>query len=231
MSTRSIGLDEALHAYVVAHADGGPDQVLDDLAARTRRLVPDRASMQIAPEQGALLTLLASMSRARLAVEVGTFTGYSSVCIARGLAPEGRLICFDASKEWTDIARQFWARAGVDDRIDLRLGDARELIGSLGDEPVDFAFIDADKDGYPTYYEALLGRLAPDGLIAVDNTLADGGVLNPDAPEAGHAAAIARFNDQVLADDRVQSVLVPVGDGLTLIRHRAASGSPTLRLS
>lgn len=224
MSNRSIGLDEALQAYVVA-CGTPPDEVLTDLAAETRERVPDRATMQIAPEQGALLTMLATLARPRLAVEVGTFTGYSAICIARGLPPGGRLICCDSSAEWTGIAERYWARAGVADRIELRLGDARETLRGLSDEPVDFAFIDADKGGYPDYYEQLLRRLAPDGLVVVDNTLAGGRAADP-PPGDGTARAIADFNAHVAADDRTWQVLLPVADGLTLIRRRDAPTRP-----
>lgn len=217
MSTTTTGLDPRLADYVRAQVSPH-DQVLAGLAAETARLFPDDVNLQIAPEQGALLGLLTRLSGAVQAVEVGTFTGYSSICIARNLAPGGRLVCFDRSREWTDVARSWWQRAGVADRIELRLGDAHELIEQLEDTPVDLAFVDADKEGYPRYYEAILARLAPDGLIAVDNTLAHGGVVEP-AP-TGMAAAIARFNDLVRADDRVAVVQVPIGDGLTLITRR-----------
>lgn len=223
MSERSIGLDQALQAYVVA-VGTPPDEVLRDLAAETRDRVPERASMQIAPEQGALLTLLTALARPRFAVEVGTFTGYSSICIARGLPPGGHLLCCDSSVEWTAIATRYWERAGVADRIELRLGDARETLRALPDEPIDFAFVDADKPGYPDYYEELIGRLAPDGLIVVDNTLAGGRVLDP-APDDGTAIAIAAFNTHVAADPRTWQVLLPVADGVTLIRRRGV-GAP-----
>ena len=195
------------------------DPLLEELAAETAAVLPDRKQMQIAPEEGALLGMLVALARPRLAVEVGTFTGYSSIAIARALPPGGRLICFDISEEWTAIARRYWARAGVEDRVALRLGDARELLAQLDEGPVDFAFIDADKEAYPEYYEALLARLAPDGLIAVDNTLGGGQVAAP-APDDEHARAIAAFNQMVREDDRVASVLVPIADGLTLIRRR-----------
>jgi caffeoyl-CoA O-methyltransferase len=218
MSTQTLGLSEQLHRYVVTH-NPPEDGVLADIAAETRRRWPDSVNMQIAPEQGAFLALLTELVAPRLAVEVGTFTGYSSVWIARALPTGGRLRCFDASTEWTAVARQAWHRAGLDERITLHLGDATETLAPAlaDDEPVGLAFIDADKPAYPAYYETLLARLAPDGLIAVDNTLANARVLDPQDDDA---AAIAAFNRRVTDDERVTSVLTPIGDGLTLIRPR-----------
>lgn len=220
MSLKTIGLDDELHDYVVAHT-AGHDDVLRDLAAETQERFPDKASMQIAPEQGALLTLLTRLTRPRSAVEVGTFTGYSAICIARGLPEGGRLVCLDNSEEWIAVARRYWDRAGVADRIEVRLGDAHETVDTLADDPpIDFAFIDADKTGYRHYYEALLRRLAPTGLIAVDNVLSAGRVLDPGTDE--NVAAIAAFNELVAADERVDVVLLPVADGISLITPRSA---------
>jgi caffeoyl-CoA O-methyltransferase len=161
--------------------------------------------------------MLVQVSGARLAVEVGTFTGYSSICIARGLPSDGRLLAHDVSDEWTSIARRYWDKAGVTDKIELRLGPAAETLKSLPSDPqVDFAFIDADKAGYPVYYEEILKRLAPGGLIAVDNTLQHGEIANPDA--GGTVPGMRRFNDLVVNDTRVTSILLPFADGLTLIR-------------
>lgn len=217
MSLKTLGLSDELHAYVVTHTSGH-DAVLRDLAAETRERFPDQVQMQIAPEQGALLTLLTKLTQTRFAVEVGTFTGYSAICIARGLREEGRLVCFDNSPEWTAIAARYWEQAGLTERIELRLGDASERLASLADDPpVDLAFIDADKTGYPDYYEAVLSRLADDGLIVVDNVLAGGRVLDPDDE---NAAAIAAFNERVLADQRVDVALLPVADGVSLITRR-----------
>ena len=219
MSLRTIGLDDDLHDYVVAHT-AGQDDVLRDLAAETRERFPDKATMQIAPEQGALLTLLTRLTRARSAVEIGTFTGYSAICIARGLPEGGRLLCLDNNEEWVAVARRYWERAGVADRIEVRLGDAHETVDTLaGDPPIDFAFIDADKTGYHHYYEALLRRLAPTGVIAVDNVLAAGRVLDPGTDE--NVAAIAAFNELVATEERVDVVLLPVADGVSLITPRS----------
>lgn len=215
MSPKTLGLSDELHAYVVAHTTSR-DEALQALATETWERFPDQAQMQIAPEQGALLTLLTRLTRARFAVEIGTFTGYSSICIARGLSGGGRLVCFDRSAEWTALATRSWTRAGVADRIELRLGDAHETLASLaGDPPVDVAFIDADKPGYPAYYEAVLERLSEDGLIIVDNVLSHGRVLDPGDDE--NAVAIAAFNDLVVGDDRVEVTLLPVADGISLI--------------
>lgn len=219
MTLKTIGLSDELHAYVMAHTSwqGG---VLDELAAETQQRYPEKANMQIAPEQGAFLTLLGKLTQARFAVEIGTFTGYSAICLARGLAEDGRLVCFDSSEEWASVAARYWEKAGVAEHVELRLGDARETLASLDQEPpVDLAFVDADKPSYPDYYEALLSRLASGGLIVVDNVLSRGDVIDPGDDE--NPAAIAAFNDQVLADDRVDVVMLPVADGLSLITPRS----------
>ncbi len=226
MAPKSFLLDEPLHDYLVAHATlvanpSAVDAVLADLVAETRDLGAV-AGMQVAPEQGALLTLLTRLVGATRAVEVGTFTGYSSICIARGLADGGRLVCLDVSARWTAIARRAWAAAGLEDRIELRLGPAEETLAALPAEPdLDLAFVDADKVGYAAYYEALVPRLRPGGLLLVDNTLWGGSAAAParDDDDAD-TAAVKAFNDTVVADARVESVLLPVADGLTLARRR-----------
>ena len=216
MSFKSIGLSEELHAYLVSH-NPPPDPLVAELQRETHAALPAHARMQIAPEQAPFLTFLARLLGARQAVEIGTFTGLSSLSIARGLAPDGRLVCFDVSEEFTAIAKRYWDRAGLADRIELRLGPAAKMLSTLPDEPhVDLAFIDADKTGYPTYWEALVPRMRAGGVIVVDNVLQGGRVLSPDDPDA---AAIVAFNDMVLADDRVESVMIPVADGLTLARR------------
>jgi len=217
VSTRTLTLTDELHAYVVANGST-PDEVTRDLIAETHAVLPEQAGMQVAPEQASFLTLLTRLVGTRNAVEVGTFTGLSALAIARGLAEGGRLTCFDISAEYTAIARRYWARAGVADRIELRLGPAGERITELPVEPaVDFAFIDADKSGYPGYWAALVPRMRAGGLIVVDNVLRGGRVL---APQSADDVAIAKFNEAVLADERVDSVLVPIADGLTLARKR-----------
>ncbi|WP_434742866.1 O-methyltransferase [Micromonospora sp. SH-82] len=217
MTTKTLTLTDDLHRYLVAHGTP-PDEIMQDLAEETRSVLPEQAGMQVAPEQAALLTFLTRLVGARQAVEVGTFTGLSSLAIARGLADGGRLTCLDISEEYTGIARRYWARAGVDDRIELRIGPAAESLRDLPHEPyLDLAFIDADKTGYPVYWAELVPRMRPGGLIAVDNVLRHGRVL---APRDEADRAIAAFNDEVVADVRVDVVMVPVADGLTLARVR-----------
>src|SRR5918998_4673927 len=171
MTTKSIPLTEDLHAYLVAHGSP-PDPIMRELIEETRAALPGDAQMQVAPEQAAFLTFLTRLLGAQRAVEVGTFTGLSSLAIARGLVEGGRLTCFDISEEYTGIARRYWTRAGVDDRIDLRIGPAGETLRELPYErEIDFAFIDADKSGYPVYWSELVPRMRPGGVIAVDNVL------------------------------------------------------------
>ncbi len=216
--SKFIAVDEALHAYILAHRTPD-DDVLEALQEETARL-GDHARMQIAPDQGTFLRLLVAAIGARRAIEVGTFTGMSSICIARGLPPDGRLLCCDVSEEWTAIARRYWARARVADRIELRLGPAADTLRALPAEPAfDFAFIDADKAGYPVYYEEILKRLRPGGLVAVDNVLWSGDVVRTEKKD-DDTQAIRRFNDLVAADARVDSVILPLADGLTLARKR-----------
>lgn len=220
MALKSGQLDAQQHAYLIAHGSP-PDEILEALAKETVAHAGPLAKMQVAPELGALLTLLARLIDARFVVEVGTFTGYSSICLARGLAAGGRLLTCDVDETWTAIARRYWEKAGVADRIELRLGPAIETLGALPDEAtIDLAFIDADKDGYLDYWEELVPRTRPGGLLVVDNVLFGGQAANPDA--TGNAAAIRGFNDHALADHRVDRVMLPVGDGVTLARVRGA---------
>ena len=215
---KGIGLGPELHAYLVAHGTP-PDPVLADLAEATRAL-GDVAVMQVAPEQGAFLTLLTRAIGARRAIEVGTFTGYSALCIARGLPEDGELLCCDVSEEWTAIARAHWERAGVAGRIRLRIAPALETLRALPDAPVfDLAFIDADKVGYVDYYEAILPRLRPGGLVLVDNVLWMGRVADRSARDP-QTEAIRRFNAHAAADPRVEAVMLPISDGLTLLLKR-----------
>ncbi|RAO26818.1 Caffeoyl-CoA O-methyltransferase [Micromonospora saelicesensis] len=217
MTTKSIPLTNELHAYLVAHGSP-PDEIIRDLAEETRSVLPEHATMQVAPEQAAFLTFLTRLLDVRHAVEVGTFTGLSSLAIARGLPEGGRLTCFDISEEFTGIARRYWARAGVQDLIDLRIGPAADGLRELPHERhLDFAFIDADKTGYPIYWAELVPRMRPGGVIAVDNVLRGGRVI---APQDAGDRAIAAFNDEVLADVRVDPVMLPIADGLTLARVR-----------
>jgi caffeoyl-CoA O-methyltransferase len=215
---KTVAVTPEVHAYLVAHGTP-PDEVQRSLIAATEELGAV-AGMQIAPEQGAFMTLLTRLVGARFAVEVGTFTGYSALCIARGLAPGGRLLCLDVSEEWTAIGRRHWAEAGLDERIELRLGPAEDALRALpADPPVDLAFIDADKGGYRTYYDLLVERLRPGGLVLLDNVLWGGSVVDP-ADEGDDCRAIRAVNDHVAADDRVDVVMLPIADGLTIARKR-----------
>jgi caffeoyl-CoA O-methyltransferase len=174
--------------------------------------------MQIAPEQGTFLSLLASAIGARSAIEIGTFTGYSAISIARGLPSDGLLLCCDTSEVWTAIARRYFAKAGVADKIELRIRPAIETLRELpADARFDFAFIDADKVSYRDYYEALLPRLRPNGLIIFDNVLWMGEVINPEN-ESPDTEALRALNDFIAKDDRVQAVMIAVSDGLTIAR-------------
>lgn len=210
----------AIDGYVRAHCTP-PDDVLTDLAAETLAATGDQAGMQISHDEGALLGMLARLVGARQAVEVGVFTGYSSLCVARALQPGGHLLACDVSDEWTTIARRYWERAGVADRIELRLAPAEQTLRALPpDQVVDFAFVDADKVGYPVYYEELVRRLRPGGLIVLDNVLRDGRVVDPDA-RTDADVAIRAVNDTITADPRVESVMLPVRDGITIARRVA----------
>lgn len=218
MSAKSIGLSAQLQAYVVEHSLPR-DEVLVDLAGETQAL-GEVAEMQISAEEGAFLTLITKIMGARRAVEVGTFTGYSSLCIARGLGEGGSLLCCDVSQEWTDIARRYWARAGVDDRIELRIAPALETLQALAPEPVfDLAFLDADKTGYPAYWEELVTRVRPGGVLLVDNVLRDGRVVDPDEDDPD-TTAIRSLNDRLVTDERVAVVMLPLADGVTMAVRR-----------
>ena len=211
------GLTPAAHEYLVAHGTP-PDEIQQELIEATRREVPNLSIMQVAPEQGAFMTLLTRAIGARRAIEVGTFTGYSALCIARGLPDDGRLLCCDTSEEWTAIGRPFWERAGVADRIELRIAPAIDTLRALpGDESWDLAFIDADKVGYIDYYEEILARLRPGGLVLADNVLWMWRVADPEIQD-DQTKAIRKFNDHVAADARVDRVKLPISDGLTIAR-------------
>lgn len=220
MSNQSIQLTSELYTYLLEVSLRESD-LLQELRERTRRM--PEARMQIAPEQGQFMTLLARLLGARQALEIGVFTGYSALCVASALPADGRLIACDISAEYTRIAREYWERAGVADRIDLRLAPASETLATLLAEGAagsfDLAFIDADKTGYADYYEQCLALLRPGGLIVVDNVLWNGRVL--DAATADEdTRAIRAFNRRIHKDARVDLSLVPIGDGLSLLRKR-----------
>jgi caffeoyl-CoA O-methyltransferase len=216
MSSKFTAMSDALHAYLVSH--GSPrDPLLAELAQETVAL-GGVSAMQIAPEQGSLMTLLARLIGARTAIEIGTFTGYSALCLARGLQPDGHLLACDVSEEWTAIARRYWARAGIDHKIELRIGPALDTLRSLPpDTAFDLAFIDADKPSYPAYYEEVLPRLRPGGLLLVDNVLWSGHVADPLVTDA-NTQALRQLNDRIASDPRVEAVMLPIADGLTLAR-------------
>jgi caffeoyl-CoA O-methyltransferase len=215
-----IPMSEPLYDYLVAHGHNG-DPLLAELARETEALGPI-AMMQIAPEQGTLMHILARAIGATSAIEIGTFTGYSSLSVARALGPKGRLLCCDISDEWTSIARKYWQKAGVAERIELRLAPALETIAALpADRTFDFAFIDADKVSYRSYYEALLPRMRPNGLILFDNVLWMGQVIDTQT-QSDDTKALQQLNDHLAADTRVQAVMISVSDGLTIVRKKAA---------
>jgi predicted O-methyltransferase YrrM len=220
MSNRSIGLSGELHDYLVSVGVREPE-VLRRLRETTASL--PQHGMQIAPEQGALLGLLVRLTGARRCLEVGTFTGYSSTAVALALPPDGRLVCCDVSREWTDLARRAWADAGVAERVELHLGPAIDTLDALlaagGAGSFDFAFIDADKGGYDGYLERALRLVRPGGLIAIDNVLWSGRVADP-ADHDSSTEVIRALNAKLAADERVDVAMVPVGDGLTLLRVR-----------
>jgi caffeoyl-CoA O-methyltransferase len=215
---KSFFLTPEIHAYVLEHGTP-PDDVQRALIDETARL-GGISLMQVAPEQGAFMTLLTRLMGARRAIEVGTFTGYSALAIARGLPDDGYLLSCDVSEEWTAVARRYWERAGVAHKIDLRLAPALDTLRELpADEVYDLAFIDADKKSYAQYYEEVLIRLRPNGAILVDNTLWMGAVVDPSVTD-DDTEAIRAFNDRVAADGRVDCVMLTVSDGLTLLRKR-----------
>jgi caffeoyl-CoA O-methyltransferase len=216
---KNFQLAAELHEYLVAHGTP-PDDILRELTQATHDKAGGLAIMQVAPEQGSFMTLLTAAIGARRVIEVGTFTGYSALCIARALPDDGLLLCCDVSEEWTAVGRPFWERAGVADRIDLRIAPAIETLRALpSDADWDMAFIDADKPGYLDYYEEILTRLRPNGLILVDNVLWMGSVIDPDKNDE-QTQAIRKFNDHVAADPRVDRVMLSISDGLTIARKR-----------
>jgi caffeoyl-CoA O-methyltransferase len=220
MSRHTINLDETLNRYIKEHS-AREHPVLAELRAATAGI--PHAGMQISPEQGQLMALLVKMLGARRTIEVGVFTGYSSLAVALALPADGRVVACDVSEEWTRVARRFWEKAGVAAKVDLRLAPALETLDQLlaaGEAGrYDFAFIDADKGNYDGYYERCLKLLRSGGLAAVDNTLWNGWVADP-AHTEDDTRAIRAFNEKLRADDRIDLSLVPIGDGLTLARRR-----------
>ena len=218
MPGKFLEMTPELHAYVVEHG-ARADDVLRRLARETGALGAI-SMMQIAPDQGAFLTLLVRAIGARRAVEIGTFTGYSAISIARGLPEDGRLLCCDVSEEWTAIARRYFREAGVESKIELRVAPALETLRAVpADVAFDFAFIDADKTGYADYYEEILARMRPGGLIAIDNVLWSGKVIDPE-DRSEDTRALRALNDRIARDGRVDVALLTIADGLTLARKR-----------
>ncbi|MEU6891999.1 O-methyltransferase [Streptomyces sp. NPDC046557] len=214
----STKITDELYQYVLDH-NPPLDAVQHGLVTTTYEKFPDVAGMQSAQEQGPLLAFLVRLTGARRIVEIGTFTGFSTLSMAQALPADGALIACDISEEWTEYGRQAWEEAGVADRIDLRIAPALETLRAMPGEPhIDMAYIDADKENQIAYWEELVPRMRPGGLIVSDNTLFHGRVL--DEAATGAAAAIRAFNDHVLADDRMESVLLAISDGLTLSRKR-----------
>jgi predicted O-methyltransferase YrrM len=218
VAPKYTALDDELHGYLVEHG-ARQDDVLRRLAEETAEL-GDVAVMQIAPDQGAFITLLVRAIGAQRALELGTFTGYSAICIARGLPAGGRLLACELEERWAEIAQRYFDEAGVEDRIELRLGPALDTLGALpADERFDFAFVDADKQSYLDYYEVVLERLRKGGLMMIDNVLRGGAVL--DGGDDSEANRVVReLNERVAADDRVDVAMLGVADGITLALKR-----------
>jgi predicted O-methyltransferase YrrM len=220
MSDRRLQITDEIHRYLLQHTVREPE-VLARLRAATASL--PQAQMQIGPDQGQLMALLAKLVGAQHCIEVGVFTGYSSLAVALALPPDGRILACDVSEEWTAIARRFWREAGVEHKIELKLQPAvrtlEQLLAAGEAGRYDFAFIDADKPAYDTYYELLLKLLRPGGLIALDNTLWSGRVADPDDRDP-NTVALRALNDKLHRDERIDVSLLPVGDGLTLARKR-----------
>jgi caffeoyl-CoA O-methyltransferase len=220
MGTKYIRLNTRLYSYLCRCRSDASDPLLQELRAETAALGDEVSICQISDEQGTFLSILVAAAGVKSAIEVGTFTGYSSLCIARALPPEGRLICVDASAEWTAMARKYWAKAGVQDQIELRLGPAVPTLQKL--EPgqtFDFAFIDADKTEYDAYYELLLPRIRQGGLILFDNMLW-AGRLGASPVQEATGRAIDALNHKLAGDARVETVLLSVADGIQFCRKR-----------
>ncbi len=220
MTPRSFLLTQELSDYVRA-ASEPPDDVAADLLAETAAMAERGeapATFQIAAEQGVFMQLLTRALGVRTAIEIGTFTGFSALCIARGLPDDGLLVCLDRNVEWTAIARRYWERAGLGDRIELRLGDALPTLQDLpAQASFDLAFVDADKTGDPAYVAELYPRMRTNGVVLLDNTLRGGRIL---APETDDDRAVVELNAALVADPRWETVLLPLADGLTMLRKR-----------
>lgn len=215
---KSFHLSTAIHEYLLDHG-GRADEIAQGLIDETRAL-GGISLMQVAPEQGAFLEQMTRLLGARRVIEVGTFTGFSALCMARGLPEDGELICCDVSEEWTRVGRPYWQKAGVADRIDLRIAPAIETLRAIDErDAFDMAFIDADKPSYRDYAEELIRLVRPNGLILVDNVLWQGNVIDPGVDD-DNTRAIRAFNDWAADDERVECVMLAIGDGLSFLRVR-----------
>jgi caffeoyl-CoA O-methyltransferase len=213
-----IALTPKLYEYLIAHGHND-DPIRAELAVETAKL-GQISGMQIAAEQGTFMAILAAATGARSAVEVGTFTGYSALCVARALPADGKLLCCDVNEQWTSVGRRYWERAGVANKITLKLGPAADTLKALpASHTFDFAFIDADKSSYAIYYEEILKRLRPSGLILIDNVLWSGAVAD-EAKQDADTQALRKLNDFIAKDTRVEAVMLGVADGLTIVRKK-----------
>ncbi len=216
---KHTAISDDLYGYLLAHGHNA-DPLLAELARVTEEKTEGWSIMQIAPEQGTLMEILVRISGARSAVEIGTFTGYSAICIARGLPRDGTLLCCDTSEAWTSIASEYFAKAGVAEKIRLVIAPAIDSLRALpADHTFDFAFIDADKVSYRDYYEEVLPRLTPNGLIVFDNVLWFGSVIDETKQDAD-TVALRALNDHIANDERVQAVMLSISDGLTIVRKK-----------
>lgn len=219
MKPKFTTLSPEIFNYVCDNSSGGHIPILDQLRAETEQL-GEICEMLIGKDQGIFMSMLVRSINATSAIEVGTFTGYSSTCIALGLPENGRLLCVDQSEEWTRIACRYWKGAGVSEKIELLLGDGREVLGKLSpNETFGFAFIDADKPGYDAYFELLLPHMRPNGVMLFDNMLRNGQVVNP-GKDDDDAQALNALNKKLASDPRVDSVLLTVGDGINMCRKK-----------
>ncbi len=205
-----------LHRYAVQHSSG-IDKLLERLADETEQVAGEMAIMQTAPEQAVLMTVLVEAIGARQALEVGTFTGYGAISIARGLPADGRLVSLDVNEEWTEVATRYLAEAGLAERVEIRLGPALESLRAIeAAESFDFAFVDADKSEYPDYYEECLRLLRSGGVLMLDNVFRGGQVADPAAEEDPGLIAIRDVNRRIAADDRVRAAMIGIADGVTV---------------
>jgi caffeoyl-CoA O-methyltransferase len=231
MAAKYIPLTDAIYDYVITQRSNANDPILTALQIETENM-GEISRMMISPDQASLISLLVALIGTKYAVEVGTFTGTSSICIARHLVPGGKLVCFDQDFKVTSMARRYWIRAGLQDKIDLRLGDARRLLPHYKPQNlIDFVFIDADKESYDFYYETIIPYVRTGGLILFDNMLRGGQVVHPVAKNEPANRAIDQLNRKLAADSRVQSVLIPMADGLVVCRKLFVAGMDGRRMT